>query len=387
MRKLDDGEDSGLMATPPPSRTVASMRRRLFTAVAATVALGFAAVVGYVALDQSTTPAVVVVGDDWASSVKACVPEVSVRNGSTYANAGVVNCLTEVMEQAYNSGKTADFALSLQAAVDADQALYDVCHPAAHTAGLNALRNLNDPVAALDAVAGSTVCDWGMGHGVMDSLSEQNPSKQTFVDVTAWCDERVADQRLYGLCTDGLGHLAWGATKSFDESIKLCELVGTSEGRKACGGGILMQVFAPAAHSASIPLEEAPKRLPALCADWASKVEAEGAARGCYAGAAYLYSLDLKDQMYLWWNSSEYQPGVDIPTDIRTAIDASMTRAVEACAMFPAEGRASCENGLANNIPTRYGAEHPVEMVGICRLFSDEPSRAVCNAVGDRIQQ
>ena len=375
------------MATNLPPRTVSNMRRPLVTVILATSALFLASGVGFLALNQSTEPVDLSSDGSWFASVNSCVPDLSVRNGSTYANAGVVACLTKVMEKAYSTGKTTDFALSLQSAVDADQALYDVCHPAAHAAGLNALRNLKDPVAALEAVAGSTVCDWGMGHGVLDSLSEQNPSTQTFVDVTAWCDKRVDDQRLYGLCTDGLGHLAWGATKNFDESILLCELVGSPEGRKACGGGILMQVFAPAAHSASIPLNQASERLPTLCADWASKVEAEGAARGCYAGAAYLYSLNLKDQMYLWWNSDKYQPGVDIPLEIRTKIDGAMISSLKSCAMFPVEGRASCENGLANNIPTRYGAEHPAEMVGICRMFSDQSARSVCNAVGSRDQK
>jgi hypothetical protein len=375
------------MANTPSERTITGMRRRPLTLIATAMVFVMAAGVGIFAFTQSQGSAPVTVAGNWSASIAACVPDVEIRNGTTYDAAGARGCLVDVMASAYRQGDTGTFSDALQTAVDNDQALYDVCHNAAHDAGLQALKDLVDPVTALEAVAQSTVCDWGMGHGVMDSLSEQNPSNETFANVTAWCDEREDDMRLYGLCTDGLGHLAWGATKAFDASIQLCETVGSVEGRKACGGGILMQVFAPAAHEAAIPLDEAPARMPALCEQWEKLVTADGALQGCYAGAAYLYSLALKDRMYDWWNAPDYRTGVDIPADRRSRINTAISEALEGCARFPQQGRQACEVALANNIPTRFGAEHVVEHAQNCRLFSDTLAVRICNEVGQRRQQ
>jgi hypothetical protein len=363
------------------------MQRISRTLIASSVVFVLAIAAGILAFSQSRPTQSSTFNGNWASSISACIPDVEVRNGTTYDNAGARDCLVDVMSAAYRQNATAIFSEALQTAVDSDQALYDVCHNAAHDAGLLALKEIVNPVAALELVAQSTVCDWGMGHGIMDSLSEQNPSNETFTAVTAWCDKRADDRRLYGLCTDGLGHLAWGATKDFDSSILLCETVKTFEGRKACGGGILMQVFAPAAHQATIALDEAPARMPSICKKWSNLVKVDGALQGCYAGAAYLYSLPIKDKMYEWWNASDYRTGVDLPINNRSNITSSLKDALDACALFSPQGLKSCEIALANNIPTRFGAEHVVEHAENCRLFTETLAVRICNEVGLRTQQ
>lgn len=309
---------------------------------------------------------------EWRQEIEKCIPKIPKPSARLYAEAGALECLENIMVQAYVSKQVEIMSPALQSVVDSDINLYMICHPASHTAGLKSLEFNNNVIELLDSAAKSTVCDWGMGHGILDALAETKPSIETFIEVETWCNKQIEDQRLYSLCVDGLGHVAWGGTSSFKEAVKWCEKIRDKEGRTMCGGGIVMQKYAPASGKNAEKPADLHKDLVKLCSEWENYVSAEGALNGCFSGASYMYGTELVGIINKWWNLPNKEQLEKMPEEIENAIYEKFVENIEKCQEYKNDTESICEKSLPNQIPIRLTLENKEVHAKMCEFLTEE---------------
>jgi hypothetical protein len=289
-------------------------------------------------------------------------------------------CLADVMIYAFENDDLETFLPVLESAVARSETLYTVCHPAAHTAGRYALDGGPEVMPLLDIVAMNTVCDWGFGHGVIDSLAERGDDPATLEDIVDWCERHVSDERLYGLCTDSVGHYSWTSTGDLAKSVANCEMLATDSGKTSCGGGILMQMFEPAAAAGSYTRQEAPELIPSICTSWFAVAGTPGGRNGCAMGAGYVYGLDVRDVTWALIEEYSRNPGGGLPLQHQERILETVRVAHDRCRIFEEEYFRTCTSMLAVAVPVLYARTYPEPLLEICAIFEDPYVTDRCTA-------
>ena len=315
--------------------------------------------------------------EEWQKGIEKCIPNVPNPNTQIYSEYGVEDCLEKIMIAAYETNQVEKMSYALQEVVDKDVNFYMLCHSVAHTAGLQSLEFNNNVTELLDQAAKNTVCDWGMGHGILDALAETKPSIEEFKQVSNWCNEQINDLRLYSLCVDGLGHVAWGGTSSFQEAVQWCEQIEDESGRSMCGGGIVMQKYAPASGIGGETPSDLHQDMVNLCKDWEQYVSEPGALDGCFAGAAYIYGLDIVKELNTIWLQPDYNAG-NIPSKTENQIYTIIETNLQNCSEYTNDKNSVCQKSLANQIPTRLTQENRNIHENICKKFTDKGASENC---------
>lgn len=286
-------------------------------------------------------------------------------------------CVADVMTLALANDDVAGFLPELEQTVNKNDFLYTVCHPAAHTAGKQALEASDDLFELLNEVAKSTVCDWGFGHGVIDTLALRGEDNETLTDLVNWCEDHVSDGRLYGLCSDSIGHYSWISTGDLERSVVNCTLVQTPQGKSSCGGGIMMQMFEPAASAGSYSRLEAPALIPEICERWVKVAPVEMDNLGCSHGAGYVYGLNVRDAAWAWLND-EKSIGANTTPQIRfEAVAAAIATETTNCRKLPVAPD-YCIRQVMHAIPLQWAHRFPDDHARLCSLFTDTDIATSC---------
>jgi hypothetical protein len=286
-------------------------------------------------------------------------------------------CVADVMTLALSNDDISTFIPDLERAVDDNDFLYQVCHPAAHTAGKQALEASDDLFTLLNEVAKSTVCDWGFGHGVIDTLALRGEDNETLDQLVRWCEEHVSDERLYGLCADSIGHYSWISTQNLERSAVNCARVQTPQGKSSCGGGIMMQMFEPAASAGSYSRVEAPELIPEICRRWMKVAPIEIDYLGCSHGAGYVYGLRVRDAAWNWLNDKESLAANSTPPEALEPVIGEIKNAVKHCENLPMPSE-SCVRQVMSAIPLQWGHRFPEDQQTLCEVFGSAEIVKAC---------
>ena len=197
-------------------------------------------------------------------------------------------CLLAVMKSAVDVQAVSPLQQAMDRLERRSPAWFAACHGPGHKAGRYFYEQSPDITARLADIDSST-CAYSIGHGVLDGFAASSPTREAFQMAAGECSRLDdASHAVHALCADGLGHVAWAATKSFAEAPYLCSLFGNELRQESCGEGIVMQVFEPAGFLPSMDAAGAPGTLPAICEKW--DTASLSVQRGCYHGAGYVYS-------------------------------------------------------------------------------------------------
>lgn len=289
-----------------------------------------------------------------------------------------VDCFTTIFATAMQNDQSADLIAAIEKTLDERPELYPLCHAAAHKASKTALDSTDDLFELLDTTASNTLCDWGFGHGIMDALALRGEDPGTLDALIDWCTKHEDDDRLYGLCADGIGHYSMISTGDLERSAANCARIAAAPGKDACGGGVLMQLFEPADKAPSVHRrDEAHTVVPALCERWKAAQPAVENQNGCSSGAGYVYGLDGRDAAWAWLRADETTRSPKIPTEplrhITDTLDANILR----CDQL-ATPRDPCLTMLIQSIPLALGHRHPAEYDALCRRFPHPGGTAKC---------
>jgi len=300
------------------------------------------------------------------------------RYGSDAANAESQQCMADTMALALNNDDVETLIPELERVVQGDPFYYSMCHPAAHTAGKQALEASDDLFELLDRVAVSTVCDWGFGHGVIDTLALRGEDAATLEGLITWCESRRSDERLYGLCSDSIGHYGWISTGQVERSAVICTQVPSASGKTSCGGGVLMQMFEPAGGRGQYDRKKAAELIPDVCQRWLKVAPAQVDNVGCSHGAGYVYGLDVRDAAWSWLN----EPGSatrTVPEEAMGTVSGAIEAANANCLKLPVDP-AYCMQQVSHAIPLEWGRRHPAQFDELCALFLEGPLQDNCRA-------
>lgn len=300
------------------------------------------------------------------------------RYGSDAANAEAQQCMADAMALALTNDDVEALIPELEKVVQDDPFYYSMCHPAAHTAGKQALEASDDLFELLDRVAVSTVCDWGFGHGVIDTLALRGEDPETLKGLINWCETRRSDERLYGLCSDSIGHYGWISTGNIERSAVICTQVPSSSGKTSCGGGVLMQMFEPAGGRGQYDRKTAAETIPDVCQRWLKVAPTQVDNVGCSHGAGYVYGLDVRDAAWLWLN----EPGSSsrsVPEETMENVTDRINAATTNCRKLPIDPD-YCMQQVSHAIPLEWGRRHPAEFDELCALFPAGPIQDNCRA-------
>jgi hypothetical protein len=325
---------------------------------------------------------------DWESEIQKCIPEIKNPNPSKYYAYESDKCLTNVIISSYKMQQIGAMVTKLDEAVKKDVSLYTICHGAAHAAGRGAegIKNSN-LTQLLEDTSTNTVCDWGIGHGVLYSISEYDPSTENFEEITKWCMSKKQDLRLYSLCVDGLGAVALTGGKTLKEQIQLCEKIPDSEGVSMCGSGLLREEYKPKYLENKIKTNELHEKLINLCFEWEKHAITSGGKNGCYYGVAYMYGVTLGRELSKWWNSEEYTKNPQIPLNLLQKIENIHKNNIEKCYQHSLDKDNICEKSLANQIPIRLAQDDKKTHLMLCKFFQEPAAEATCQKNAELILQ
>ena len=202
----------------------------------------------------------------------------------------VQDCYYRVMTLAVRAGQMMDVQTALAEQIEATPGIYSACHSVGHRVGKEAFAKYGD-VAELIRVNDTTTCQYAFGHGILDGFAFSDPSDEEFRAAAEACVGMrllgVEGNKVYKLCSDGLGHAAWSSTGEIWGAVARCRMLDDPLARATCGEGIIMQIYEPAGDEPSRDITKAWFEMPQLCISWPDSGETR---EGCYSGSGYVYT-------------------------------------------------------------------------------------------------
>lgn len=257
-------------------------------------------------------------------------------------------CLYRVLSTAVAAGQMMDAQTALAAQIEQTPGLYAACHTVGHRAGREAFEKRGD-IAALIRENATTTCQYAFGHGILDGFAFAGPSDDEFRAAADACvGMRLAGaegNKVYKLCSDGLGHAAWTSTGRLPHAVARCRMLDDELARAVCGEGIVMQIYEPAGSLPTEDLTQAPTGMLRLCLSWPDRTETLD---GCYSGAGYVYTRAAW-VLHYQRNSND---GALLDAGQRTRMRDLMLDAVALCGTHPEErGQRICRESVAQQVP------------------------------------
>lgn len=274
---------------------------------------------------------------DWEGALRQCAP----LRGDAQAE-----CVYQTLVQAVDANQLREANADLKSLVVEDTTFLAACHGPAHRAGQYAWSKVKD-LEWLLAQVEDPACEYGLGHGVLDGMADQDPTDENFAEAarvcqSLWNGPDALPDPAYVYCADGTGHAAYWVERDPVEAAKLCALHEEDRTKSECMGGVLMEMFEPAGFlEVSDPdylLADATSVLPQVCAA-VGELGERALVEGCMAGSGYVLTRDA------WVLGDRYreEPGAD-------TLDAALDSWVEAmtnCVSLFAEQALPCERMVA----------------------------------------
>jgi len=306
---------------------------------------------------------------EWQQGFRDCAG--GVMTEENLVRDEVQSCFYRLMVTAIEAGQMLDVQTALAAQITETPDLFSACHTIGHKVGQHAFRKYRD-IAKLIEMNESATCQYALGHGVLDGFAFSNPSEEDFAAAAESCvnlrfknDEA---HRAYKLCSDGLGHAAWTATKNVPDAVRRCAMLQDELGREVCGEGIVMQIYEPAGTDPSRDIDRAFEELPKICASWPDKAET---LVGCFSGAGYIYT---RDAWVLHFNRGD-TPGARLSEAQATRMVEIMRRAAEGCRDHePVGGLGHCLSSVAQQQPPSVYSDDALT-TAVCSLLGEYEKR------------
>lgn len=210
------------------------------------------------------------------------------------SQAATERCLVDVL---LSSGSLTAAARVLDDVLEKDKMLQLACHEATHEVGTR-LRASSLDVGSFLQDASVGVCEWGLVHGALTGVVEEERASSGRVDALLEVCVGLPVLGAQQACGDSIGHAFWEIEESFAPAVQRCMRAKSPVG-DACVSGVFMQLYRPVAPSSvqngvsglawvpSVSREEV--RL--LC----DSLTDERAATACAAAAHYAFAPDLQN--------------------------------------------------------------------------------------------
>lgn len=279
----------------------------------------------------------------------------------------VQNCYYRVMSLAVRAGQMMDVQTALAEQIEATPGIYAACHSVGHRVGKEAFEKYRD-IAELIRTNDTTTCQYAFGHGILDGFAFSEPSDEEFQAAAAACVAMrllgPEGNKVYKLCSDGLGHAAWTSTEDIWDAVARCRMLDDPLARATCGEGIMMQIYEPAGSEPSRDIARAASEVPQFCVSWPDLEETR---EGCYSGSGYVYTRAAW-VLHYQRNSS---PGGVLTAEQRLRMESLMLEAAALCGKHPdPKGVSVCLRSVAQQVPPS--------------VYDDEGlTDAVCAALGE----
>jgi hypothetical protein len=283
----------------------------------------------------------------------------------------VQECLYRVLSGAVSAGQMMDVQEALASQIEETPGLYAACHTVGHRAGREAFEKYDD-IAALIEENDTTTCQYAFGHGILDGFAFSYPSDEEFRAAAEACiGMRLRGEegnKVYKLCSDGLGHAAWTSTENLPAAVARCRMLADELARATCGEGIMMQIYEPAGSQPSRDITRAATEVPQLCLSWPDRGETRD---GCFSGSGYVYTRPA-------W-VLHYQRNTNTGGRLDPAQTARMRQlmldAIAMCALHPElDGQEVCRGSVAQQVPPSV-YEDPSLTDAVCGALQEAQSR------------
>jgi hypothetical protein len=260
----------------------------------------------------------------------------------------VQDCYYRVMSLAVHAGQLMDVQTALAAQIEETPGIYAACHSVGHRVGKEAFAKYKD-IAELIRINDTTTCQYAFGHGILDGFAFSDPSDEEFQAAASACVAMrllgPEGNKVYKLCSDGLGHAAWTSTDDIWGAVARCRMLDDPLARATCGEGIMMQIYEPAGSEPSRDIERAALEVPQFCLSWPDLGETR---EGCYSGSGYVYTRAAW-VLHYQRNSS---PGGVLTIEQRSRMQTLMLAAATLCGKHPdPKGVSVCLRSVAQQVP------------------------------------
>jgi len=260
----------------------------------------------------------------------------------------VQNCYYRVMSSAVRAGQMMDVQTALAEQIEATPGIYAACHSVGHRVGKEAFEKYRD-IADLIRTNDTTTCQYAFGHGILDGFAFSDPSDEEFQAAASSCVAMrllgPEGNKVYKLCSDGLGHAAWTSTDDIWAAVKRCRMLDDPLARATCGEGIMMQIYEPAGSEPARDINRAALEVPQFCLSWPDLGETR---EGCYSGSGYVYTRAAW-VLHYQRNSS---PGAVLTGEQRSRMQTLMQDAAALCGKHPdPKGVSVCLRSVAQQVP------------------------------------
>jgi hypothetical protein len=286
-----------------------------------------------------------------------------------------------VLGDAYDTGEIGAVAVEIEELTRENMLLRNSCHTAAHYFMEQRVVTEENLWRVLDATGPASDCDWAFGMAAIVGLGALGPQAYERGEILAWCNAANDGSHVYGNCLHAIGHHAWKATASIEETVGACEEVPETH-RGSCASGVLMEMFEPSSQTgATYERAAAPDIIPGLCSKWRELVSDRDTS--CEHGAGYIYGLDVRDAAFALIRDKDVTS-----TDIGSAVG-TLSTAIQHCQDLRNAPSPPCEAMLVKSIPGDLTSRLPETFIEFCAAFAAGPNRDACtqrthNTVSDR---
>lgn len=258
------------------------------------------------------------------------------------------DCLYRVMSLAVKAGQMMDVQAALAAQIQESPGLYAACHSVGHRVGQEAFAKYGD-IAELIRRNDTTTCQYAFGHGILDGFAFSDPSDAVFQEAADACvGMRLLGSegnKVYKLCSDGLGHAAWSSTEDLGRAVARCRMLDDELARATCGEGVMMQIYEPAGTEPSRDITRAAAEVPQICLSWPDLGETRD---GCFSGSGYVYTRAAWVLHY----QRNTSVGGTLDAEQRLRMQELMLEAADLCTNHPEpRGVKICLESMAQQVP------------------------------------
>ena len=308
----------------------------------------------------------------YAARVRTCaaISRLSLADGLK-----IRDCISAALGDAYDTGEIGVVAMGIEELTSENMLLRNSCHTAVHYFMEQRVVTEANLWSVLDDAGPAPDCDWAFGMAAIVGLGALGPEVYERGEILAWCNAANNGSHVYGNCLHAIGHHAWKATASLEETVAACEEVPETH-RGSCASGVLMEMFEPASQTgAAYERYAAPSIIPDLCAKWRELVSDHDTS--CDHAAGYVYGLDVRDAAYVLIR------GKDVTSaDFKTAVGTLVT-AIQNCQDLRASPSPSCDDMLVRSIPRDLAAQLPEAYREFCAAFAAGKASEACTKRAD----
>lgn len=285
------------------------------------------------------------------------------------------DCVSTALGDAYDTGELGAVAMEIENLTSGTMLLRSACHTAVHYFMEQRVVTEANLWSVLDDTGSAPDCDWAFGMAAVVGLGALGPEVYERGEILTWCNTANNGSHVYGNCLHAVGHHAWKATASLEETVAACEEVPETH-RGSCASGVLMEMFEPASQTgAAYERTAAPVIIPGLCAKWRDLVSSQDTS--CDHAAGYVYGLDVRDAAYALIRDKDVTSA-----DFNSAAGTLVT-AIQHCQDLRGAPSLACDAMLVLSIPKDLASRLPEAYREFCAAFTAGKASEACTKRAD----